>query len=187
MGRYTPTGGLVDETVWLGDLPVAVLTPAGQYYIAPDHLGAPHQITDSGKNTIWYWDDDPWCNGAATGNYPLRFPGQFNDSQTGTNYNYFRDYDPNSGRYFESDPIGISGGTNTYDYVEGKPADPRGTCPECAGAAVGGREKARAVDDGGWAGSLKPPLELCFLSPRGWRWGRPHCPWDPVAAASGAA
>ena len=36
---------------------------------------------------------------------PLRFPGQYYDSETGTHYNYFRDYDPTTGRYIESDPI----------------------------------------------------------------------------------
>ena len=37
----------------------------------------------------------------------LRFPGQYYDAETGQHYNYFRDYDPTTGRYIQSDPIGI--------------------------------------------------------------------------------
>ena len=36
-------------------------------------------------------------------------------------YNYFRDYDPQTGRYVESDPIGLRGGVNTYGYVKARP------------------------------------------------------------------
>ena len=56
---------------------------------------------------------------------------QYADIETGTNYNYFRDcYDPATGRYCQSDPIGLYGGQfSTYAYVNGNPltgVDPYG-------------------------------------------------------------
>ena len=51
----------------------------------------------------------------------LRFPGQYFDSETNANYSYFRDYDPQTGRYRQSDPMGLHGGMNTYIYVRGNP------------------------------------------------------------------
>ena len=44
-------------------------------------------------------------------------------------YNYFRDYEPGTGRYVESDPIGLNGGLNTYRYAYANPLkflDPMG-------------------------------------------------------------
>jgi len=51
----------------------------------------------------------------------LRFAGQYFDEETGTHYNYFRDYEPGLGRYLQQDPIGLGGGVNVYGYVDGRP------------------------------------------------------------------
>jgi RHS repeat-associated protein len=46
-------------------------------------------------------------------------PGQELDAETGFFHNGFRDYDPASGRYVESDPLGLAAGWNAYVYVGG--------------------------------------------------------------------
>jgi RHS repeat-associated protein len=112
--------------------------PAQNYYIHADHLGSPRTITRASDNVkVWEWkNDDAFGNNAADENpnaansvngaaatftYNLRFPGQYFDKETNTNYNYFRDYDPTTGRYVQSDPIGLKGGINTFRYVGGEP------------------------------------------------------------------
>jgi len=48
----------------------------------------------------------------------LRYQGQYLDRETGLHYNTFRYYDPDIGRFTQSDPIGLDGGFNLYAYVK---------------------------------------------------------------------
>ena len=90
LGEYDAAGDLIQETVWFGDIPVAVLKPNGGsgisvFYIHTDHLNTPRRITRPSDNAIlWRWDSDPFGATAAdddpdddtiTFAYHLRFPG----------------------------------------------------------------------------------------------------------------
>lgn len=55
--------------------------------------------------------------------FNLRYPGQYADAESGLNYNYFRSYDNGSGRYTQTDPIGLDGEWNRFAYVDTQ-ADP---------------------------------------------------------------
>jgi RHS repeat-associated protein len=137
LGEYSGTGALIEETVWMGDTPVATIRPSGStiivYYVHTDHLGTPRKVTRTSDNGLmWRWDPDtfgsvaPNTNPAGLGafTYNLRFPGQFSLNESGLYYNYFRTYDPSMGRYLESDPIGLEGGNySTYAYANNDPID----------------------------------------------------------------
>ena len=110
------------------------------YAIHTDHLGTPQVVTDSRREVVWQAETTPFGQArilyaaASTGsNKPfelnLRLPGQVFDAETRLNYNYFRDYDPNLGRYTTPDPLGLGGGLNPYAYAANNPAtytDPLG-------------------------------------------------------------
>jgi len=152
IGEYDSSGIPIEETVWLGDLPAAIVKPNGgsfsAFYVWTDNLGTPRQVTDTGSVSRWEWaNGDPFGSvapnenpaGVGTFNYNLRFPGQYTDAETGFSYNYLRDYDPTVGRYVESDSIGLKGGFNTFAYVRGRPLnliDRRGDTAALAAAPL---------------------------------------------------
>ncbi|WP_249384148.1 RHS repeat-associated core domain-containing protein [Chitinivorax sp. B] len=72
--------------------------------------------------------------------YNLRFPGQYWDNGIKLSHNWFRQYDPSTGRFPQSDPIGLNGGLNTYGYVGGNPTlfiDPTGLKGQCIKGKIG--------------------------------------------------
>jgi RHS repeat-associated protein len=95
-------------------------------------LNTPRVVTDQQQRVAWRWESqEPFGNNPSEENpsglgnfeFPLRFPGQYLDKETGLFHNYFRDYDPQTGRYVQGDPIGLAGGVNPYvgDQVASRP------------------------------------------------------------------
>jgi RHS repeat-associated protein len=115
-----------------------VLKDGMRFFVYTDHLNTPRAIADTTSKVVWRWEGDPFGQtlpdedpdrDGTTFTYNLRFPGQQFDPETGLAYNYFRDYDPQTGRYIQADPIGLKGGVNPYRYAEGNPVtnyDPKG-------------------------------------------------------------
>jgi len=136
--------------VWGGDCPLSgtgecVEGQSARYvyddlfYYHTDHLGTPVAMTDVGGSFVWRQEYLPFgglfpsTNSVALVANNLRFPGQYFDAETGLHQNWFRDYDPKTGRYREADPIGLAGGTNAYEYAAGNPLtfrDPVGKAAE---------------------------------------------------------
>lgn len=138
LGQYDETGAALQEIIWLDDLPVGLVTVSGTesklFHIQADHLGTPRLVIDPAREqVVWTWaltgeafgneapNEDPDGDGSAFV-FDLRFPGQRYDAASELNYNYFRDYDPNVGRYSQSDPIGLFNSNSTYSYVDANPS-----------------------------------------------------------------
>jgi RHS repeat-associated protein len=100
--------------------PVAKVEGDKRYAVVCDHLGAPRMLLDEAGAVAWTARYDLYGvrqRAAQKTHCHLRWPGQYEDEETGLYYNRFRYYDPDSGRYISQDPIGLMGGLALYQYV----------------------------------------------------------------------
>nr|WP_284347737.1 RHS repeat-associated core domain-containing protein [Streptomyces atroolivaceus] len=76
----------------------------------------------------------------------MRFPGQYDDAETGLYYNCFRYYDPTTGRYLSPDPLGLDAAPNPVAYVHNPHMwmDPEGLIAK------------GCTEHGGWWSGMKP-------------------------------
>ena len=126
---------------------------AGQYYwYHNDHLGTPQVMTTSSGAVVWSAKYTSFgkatVDSGSTVVNPLRYPGQYEDAETGLHYNWLRYYDSIIGRYLKEDPIGLWGGINYFTYVENDPnnwIDPKGLKRCCPGD--GEFEKCKSLCD----------------------------------------
>jgi RHS repeat-associated protein len=132
------------DWIWLDGLPIAQIEESfladGTHdpsaseitYLISDHLSTPRLGTDVNGEEVWQMRSDAFGQAQITTSGPvvrLRFPGQVDYGYAGIYYNYYRDYDSNTGRYLQSDPVGIRGGLNPFGYAAQNPAvnvDPLG-------------------------------------------------------------
>jgi RHS repeat-associated protein len=141
LGVYSANGTPARQVIWLGSRPIGLIQAGKLLYIESDHLGSPRILVDPLRDkAVWSWSLLGEAFGAGNPSidvdqdgvvqsFDLRFPGQRAEESSGLNYNYFRDYQPQTARYSQSDPIGLYGGPSTYVYVGSSPmsfSDPFG-------------------------------------------------------------
>ena len=96
------------------------------HYYYNSHLGQPLKLFDKAGKITWAARSQAFGQTTVFVNETennLRFPGQYEDGETGLYYNFHRYYDPATGRYLRSDPAGLSGGLNPYLYVSSSPLE----------------------------------------------------------------
>ncbi|MDY7573183.1 RHS repeat-associated core domain-containing protein [Actimicrobium sp. CCI2.3] len=141
-----PTGVLPTLRGWIGWHDEA--TDSQLYALHTDHLGIPQLATDERQQVVWKARYSAFGQATITTQkitLNLRLPGHYADAETGRHYNMFRDYDPATGRYLQSDPIGLDGGFNTYGYVNGNPLgaiDPLGLAAQCPASCTPAQSSA---------------------------------------------
>jgi RHS repeat-associated protein len=101
--------------------PMAKLCGEQQHPILTDHLGTPVLMADANGTVLWRAEISAYGElrdqEGERHACPFRWPGQYEDAETGLYYNRFRYYDPEAGQYASQDPIGVWGGLRLYAYV----------------------------------------------------------------------
>jgi len=129
--RYTH-GANIDEPLQVEIFDVTG-TFESHYTYHADHLGSIRYITDSDGQIVNSYDYDSYGRplfGVTTIDQPFAYTGREWDAATGLYHYRARQYDSDTGRFMQEDPIGFnSGDYNIYRYVSSNPItfnDPSG-------------------------------------------------------------
>lgn len=129
------------------------------FAIVTDLVGTASELVTPDGRIAWAARTDLWGRRLPPapdappdhGHCPLGQPGQYHDAESGLDYNYFRYYDPATGRYLTGDPLGRAAGPNPHGYVPNPLVwiDPFG---------LARKPKVRTLPqgEGGWHKSLSP-------------------------------
>jgi len=114
------------------DEPICMISNGGIYYYHFDGLGSVVALSDGDGYIVESYSYDvfgePTIRNSSgqkitSSNYdnPYMFTGRRYDNETGLYYYRARHYDPNIGRFLQTDPISYAGGLNLYAYCRNNP------------------------------------------------------------------
>ncbi|MBL8717294.1 MAG: RHS repeat protein [Myxococcales bacterium] len=108
-------------------------------FFVDDANKVPEHLIDENGNIVGQIRRNAWGASTVEGldTTPLRFEGQYEDSETGLFYNRYRYYDPEQGRFISQDPAGGLPDANLYRYCVNPivGADPEGLTHFLTGGA----------------------------------------------------
>ena len=141
-GTIIKTYGYKPDSTWTTD-PIYINVDDTFYFYQNDHLGTPQQLISLGGDIVQEITYESFGKGVIDGTSSvtsnLRFAGQYYDAETGLHYNWNRYYDPGTGRYLTTDPVGLGYGSNLYVYANSNSInliDPEGEIAICATATI---------------------------------------------------
>ncbi len=169
-GTELKSYGYKPGSTWTTD-PLYMKVGSDYYFYQNDHLGTPQKLTSVSGAVVWSAKYNSFGEASIDGSSSvvnnLRFPGQYEDGESGLHYNLNRYYDPTVGRYSRVDPIGLKGGMNLFVYVDNNSIN--------AFDPFGLQSQYRNPGSNTWGRDWRPPRSPNFQEPNPY-----HVPTDRV-------